>query len=116
MKARQFAALALFGLLLWIALWRGVWLTPQSLPVPVAILLHAAPLLPSAVLFLRSRPTAPFWGALGALLLFCHGVAEAWSDPAARLPALGETTLSVLLILAASWNGLRARIEKRRGV
>jgi uncharacterized membrane protein len=50
------------------------------------------------------------------LLLFCHGVSEAWSTPSTRTLAAGEIALCVLIVFAASWNGLRARLARRRGV
>jgi uncharacterized membrane protein len=86
---------------------------PSTLPPWVAVALHAAPMFPAFVLLLLRHRTAGFWGGVAALLMFCHGVMEAWTTPSARLPAWIEIALSVLLILASSWDGLRARFGKR---
>ena len=51
---------------------------------------------------------------LGLHLAFCHGVMLAWSEPALRWLALAETLLASLLVVSASWDGLRARSAARR--
>ena len=93
--------------------WHGV-LSPASgggrWPVAVFFLL---PLLPALALLLARHRRAAFWGALAALLYFCHGIMVAWSAPADRAPALAEVALSVVLIAAASWDGVRARFRRR---
>jgi uncharacterized membrane protein len=104
------AIVALFGLIL---AWHLVLAPPASLPRWLAVALHAAPLLPALVLLLLRRPTASFWGALAALVLFCHGVSEAWIAPDARTLAAAEIGLCLVLVFAASWNGLRARMRDR---
>lgn len=116
MTPRLAAASALVALLLLVLAWHFVLAPPSRMSPALAFLLHASPLLPALVLLLLGRRSAPFWGALGALLLFCHGIAEAWSDAEVTALALLETGLSVVLIFAASWDGLRARVAKRRGV
>jgi uncharacterized membrane protein len=87
---------------------------PQQIPAWLAVTLHAAPMLPAVILLLRRHRTAAFWGGVAALFLFCHGVMEAWATPTARVPALAEVALSVMLILASSWDGVRARLARRR--
>jgi uncharacterized membrane protein len=96
--------------------WHCLLAPPLRLPRALAAALHLAPLLPALALLLLRRRAATFWGAVAALLLFCHGVSEAWSQPAARALAGAEILLSVALVFAASWNGLRARLARRRGV
>ena len=109
-KLAAVSILALFALQL---AWR-LWLAPpDTVPRAVAATLHALPLLPALGLLAARRRSAAFFGALAALILFCHGVSEAWSAPQVRLLALLECALSVLLIFAASWPGLRARIGRR---
>ena len=116
MSARTFAAVLVLLLAGLILAWQ-TWLAPPvRLPRALAAALHLAPLLPALVLLLLRRRAATFWGAVAALLLFCHGVSEAWSEPAARTLAGAEIVLSVLLVFAASWDGLRARLARRRGV
>ena len=67
-------------------------------------------LLPACALR-QSTQRALLW--VGVLCLFCfsHGVAVAWSTPAARLPALIEVALSLALIGVLGW---QARHYKRK--
>jgi uncharacterized membrane protein len=114
MNARGLAAASVFALLALVLAWQLALAPPQRMPPAFAAALHALPLLPSLVLFLRRRPSAGFWGAVAALILFCHGISEAWSSADARALALAEVALSVTIIFGASWDGLRARFDKRR--
>ena len=50
------------------------------------------------------------WVGIVALFYFCHGIVAAWTTPAARVPALVEAALCVVLIGAM---GLRVRESKR---
>lgn len=116
MNARSLAGLgilALFGLVL---AWQLLLSPPLRVPPWLAASMHAAPLLPALLLLLRKDRRAPFWGALAALILFCHGVSETWSSPSTRTLSLLEIGLSLLVIFGASWDGMRARFAKRRGV
>jgi uncharacterized membrane protein len=116
MSARNVAAGLILALAALILGWQ-LWLAPPAqLSRALAAALHLAPVLPALVLLLLRHRAAPFWGGVAALLLFCHGVTEAWSVPAARALAGAEIVLSVLLVFAASWGGLRARMARRRGV
>ena len=93
--------------------WHG-WLAPATGGAHWAVAaFFLLPLLPALVLLPARHRRAPFWGALAALLYFCHGVMVAWSAPADRAPALAEVALSVALIAAASWDGVRARFRRR---
>ena len=78
-----------------------------------ALLVFALPPLLLAVPAWRGGRRAAFWAGVLGLLLFCHGVMIAWSEPAQRLPALAATALSVLVVFASSWPGLRARFGRR---
>lgn len=94
-----------------------LWIAPPTrVPATMAAALHIAPLLPAFWLLLRRDRRAVFIGALAALILFCHGVSEAWSSPTTRWLAWTEVLLCLLVIFGASWDGLRARFAKRRGV
>lgn len=104
---------ALFALALCWQLW---WFPPERVPAWLAAALHALPMLPALALTLLRRRSAAFWGGLGALFTFCHGVSEAWADAALRSAGLAEAALSVTLVMAASWGGLRQRLARRRGV
>ena len=89
------------GLAAWAALaalqllWHGWLLPPQSVPVALAIAVVPL-LLPLAAL--RKPRRALLWVGILALFYFCHGVAEAWSSPAERVPAAAEIALTLLLI------------------
>lgn len=116
MIARRIAATAILALVALALLWHLWWLRPERVPAWFAALLHAAPMLPAAVLVLLRKRSAAFWGALGALITFSHGVMEAWTAPAARIPALIEVVLSLAVVLGASWNGFLHRFGKKPGV
>ncbi|MCX7555749.1 DUF2069 domain-containing protein [Xanthomonadaceae bacterium JHOS43] len=116
MIARRITATAIIALALLAACWHLWWFPPARVPAWLAAILHAAPMLPAAVLAILQRRSAPFWGALGALMMFSHGVMEAWSNPAARGLALTEVALALAVIFGASWNGFRHRMTQRRKV
>ena len=91
-----------------------LWLAPPAvLPPMVATVAMALPILPALLLSLFRRPSAGFWGGLAALFYFSHGVMEAWSNPAATLPAWLEVLLATALVFSASWRGLQARRAAR---
>ncbi|HEU0152844.1 MAG TPA: DUF2069 domain-containing protein [Arenimonas sp.] len=100
---------ALFALLV---AWHGVLAPPQQAPWAM-VAFFALPLLPALLLSLPGHRKAGFWGALAALLYFSHGVMVAWSTPELRLLGLLEAGVSALLVVAASWDGMRARFAKR---
>ena len=52
--------------------------------------------------------TILFW-----LLYFSHGVMVAWSSPGTRMLGLLEALVSTVLVVSASWDGMRARLAKR---
>ncbi|MEZ5544400.1 MAG: DUF2069 domain-containing protein [Lysobacteraceae bacterium] len=112
MNARRLTAIALLALALLAPLWQFALAPPQRLPAWLATAVQLVPLVPGLVLFALHRRTAPFWAGLGALFAFCHGVMEAFGAPAARVPALIETALAVLVVFASSWNGLRNRFAR----
>jgi len=113
MIARVLALAGLFGLLLLQWLWHH-WIAP---PLSVAPWIYAAffciPLLPSLWLLALRHRASLLVGALAALLYFCHGVMVAMSVPQLERLALIEIALSVLVVVAASWNGLRARFTRK---
>ena len=114
MSARQATAALSFALLLLAVLWQNLLDPPQRMPLPLALILHALPLVPAILLFALRRPSAAFAAGVGALFLFCHGVMEAWGNAPMRLWGGIEIALSVALVFASSFDGLRARFAKRR--
>jgi uncharacterized membrane protein len=112
--ASRLAGVAILLLLALQLAWYG-WLSPPvHVPPWQMALAFALPILPAVVLVLLRHRRAAFWGAMAALLYFSHGVMEAWSNPAVRGLALAEVALSCLLVVAASWDGTRARFNKPR--
>ncbi|HXS72587.1 MAG TPA: DUF2069 domain-containing protein [Rhodanobacteraceae bacterium] len=87
----------------WVALaalqvvWHAWWLPPQRMPTAIALLIALLPLaLP--LFYWRVPQRALLAAGMVALFYFCHGVAEAWSAPLERAPALIEIALALLLI------------------
>jgi uncharacterized membrane protein len=80
-----------------------------------ALLVFALPPLLLAVPAWRGGRRAAFWAGVLALFWFSHGVMVAWTRPGEALLAWLEIALSLLVIGASSWAGLRARFGKRRG-
>ena len=77
-------------------------------PRPAAALSVLPPLL-LAVARWRGHRKASFWAGVLALGWFSHGVMVAWTRPAERGFALAEVALALVIVLASSWPGLRAR-------
>lgn len=113
MNAARFGLCSFWLLLLLQPAWQ-LWLSPANVlpPVLVASLL-TLPLLPPAIGLLLRRPTALFWGGIIALLHFCHGVTELWSDPTVTMLASAQVLLSTSLIGAIGWDGLQKRRAAR---
>lgn len=112
--AKQLTAVGILGLFVLQLAWHG-WLAPPVHSPPWAMaLFFAAPILPALVLLALRHRRAGFWGALAALLYFSHGVMAAWASPDVRGLALLQVALSALLVVAASWDGMRGRFARRR--
>lgn len=105
--------LAIFALLALQLAWHA-WLDPPREAHPwLMAAFFSLPILPAALLVLLRHRRAGFWGALAALLYFSHGVMAAWSSPGVLGLALAQAGLSALLVVTASWDGMRARFRKR---
>ena len=103
--ARRVLCAALAGLVLLFALWFR--------REPVALVVFA---LPAAMLLawaLRRGMRSGFWAGVLALAWFSHGVMVAWTRAPERAFALAEIALALVIVLAASAPGLRARFRKR---
>jgi len=112
-RASKLAAAAIVALLALQWLWHA-WLAPPQPPAWAVALFFSLPILPAAVLLLIGHRRAGFWGSLAALLYFSHGVMVAWSDPDVTGLAMAQILLSAVLVIAASWDGVRGRFAKRR--
>ena len=107
------------GLLAWAGLialqpvWHMWLLPPQHMPSWVLLALTVIPLL-LPLLALRNPRRALLWVGILALFYFCHGVAESWSLPSARMLAVLEILLSLSLI-GALGAGVRRKTSLHAG-
>ena len=96
--AAGFAAWA--GLVLLQPAWY-LWLAPPANGQGgLALALTLPPLLLPLLAARRGPRRMLLWIGIISLGYFCHGVVAAWTSPAARLPALLEIALCVVLIFA----------------
>jgi len=110
------ARCAFFALVLLQPAWHGWLLPPRALSAGWAVAIALLPLLPPAIGLLRGRGSAPFWSGLLSLPYFCHGVAEAWANPPARVLAVVECALALAVVFAVGMHGLRLRRQRRSGL
>ena len=87
------------------------WLAPPANGKPEFALIFMLPALLLPLFALRrGARRALLWVGIIALFYFCHGIVAAWTTPAARVPAVIEALLCVILI---GMLGLDARLAKR---
>lgn len=101
--ARLLYALTLvgyFGIMALLPVWYGWVAPPAVVPPAVAITLLGLPLFAPLRGLLHGRRYTVAWSLFLSLLYFTHGIVEAWSDSAARLPAILEILLSLLWLVA----------------
>lgn len=91
------------------AIWHG-WLHPPAPERPalavLAVLIAWLPLLALVPAARHSARRAALVGGIVSLLYFCHGVMEAWSNPAVRGLAALEIGFAIIAIF-----GLRRRTD-----
>jgi uncharacterized membrane protein len=116
MSARALALGGILGLLLLQWRWHAMIAPPSSVAPSMLVTIYCLPMLPCLILLALRHRAAMLVGAIAALLYFCHGVMFAFGEPALRAPALTEVALSVIVVVAASWNGLRARFARKSAV
>ena len=110
MKSERLALAAWLALIVLQPAWY-LWLAPPASGQSwFALLLTLPPLLLPLSALRRNLGRALLWAGIVALFYFCHGIVAAWTTPAARVPALVEAALCVVLIGAM---GLRVRESKR---
>ncbi|MBX3727453.1 MAG: DUF2069 domain-containing protein [Xanthomonadales bacterium] len=103
----------LLALLVLQLVWHGLLPPPRSALGWTALALTVLPLLAVLPGAWRGRPLPLFWANLLALVYFCHGVTEAWTEPAQRGLALLEVALAVLVVCAYGLLGIRSRRAAR---
>jgi uncharacterized membrane protein len=105
---------ALASLAMFAVLWGWSWPGGPDQRVPFWVLpaLLSLPLLPPAIGFVLRRPRAALWAGIAALFYFCHGIAEL--RVSGSIWAALEIALSLVIVLAAGWPGIAAKLAKRR--
>ncbi len=91
----------------------GLWYVRGPHALAALVVLVLPPLL-LAVAAWRGWTRAGFVGGVFALFWFSHGVMVAWSEPSQRAFALVEVLLALVVVYAASIDGMRARFGKAR--
>ena len=102
------ALLALAALYVaWFGRQPGPWAELAVFALPPALL---------AVALWRRRDVrrTAFWAGVLALAWFSHGIMVAWTRPGERGFALVEVALALVVVMAASLPGLRARFARKR--
>ena len=79
----------------------------------IALAVFALPPWLLALRLPRGGANVAFWAGMLALLWFAHGVMVAWTRIPERGFALAAVLLAVVIVLAASVPGLRARFARR---
>ena len=62
----------------------------------------------------RGGRLSTFWAGTLALLWFCHGVMEAWAEPAKRGHGLAIVALSLVIVFSVAWPALSSRFGRRK--
>lgn len=87
-----------------------LWLAPPANGNGLLALAFTLPPLLLPLLALRTTARrALLWVGIVALFYFCHGIVAAWVYPAARVPALLEVLLCVVLIATLGWAARKRR-------
>lgn len=103
----------LVAMLLLQVAWHGFLPPPRSALGWSALAIAVLPLLLVLPGAWRAQPNPLFWANLLCLLYFCHGVSEAWTQPAMRGLALLEIAIAVVVVSAYGAFGLRSRRAAR---
>jgi uncharacterized membrane protein len=86
-----------------------LWLAPPANGRGWLALVLTLPPLLLPLLALRTNPRrALLWAGIVAMFYFCHGVVAAWAVPDARVPAIAEALLCLVVISAAGKREPRA--------
>ena len=103
--------LVMAGALFALSVLFSVWFHDDRHRIAALVVFTLPPLL-ALVAVLRGGAKAAFWSGVLGLFWFSHGVMVAWSRPAEGGYAWGEIVLALVVVIAASWPGLRARFGK----
>jgi uncharacterized membrane protein len=112
MKALRVGLIA-WALLVLLQLAWYLWLAPPAnANSAFALALTLPPLLLPLLALRTGARRALLWVGIVSLFYFCHGIVAAWVIPYARLPALLETLLCVVLIGALGWDARGSRRQR----
>ncbi|MEO6171628.1 MAG: DUF2069 domain-containing protein [Arenimonas sp.] len=111
--SKRLTALGIIALLSYQVFWHCLMAPPDKAPAGLISLLFSLPLIPVSILILMKHRTFAFWGGTLALFYFSHGVMEAWTLHERWPLGVGEAVISVWVIMAASWDGMKARFTKK---
>ncbi len=112
--SKRYAILGVFAMLALQIIWYAWLAPPETLPKSVALAIALVPIAPAAILAVFRRPSAVFWAGVASLIYFCHSIAELWTTPAIWPLALLELGLSLWIIFSGNWDGLQAKLLKRK--
>ena len=114
MSARRPSRIVLAAALLALSVLYATWFHDDRHRL-AALLVFALPPLLALAGVLRGGAVAAksaFWAGVLALFWFSHGVMIAWSHRDQAGWGWAEIVLSLLVIVAGSWPGLRARFKR----
>jgi uncharacterized membrane protein len=112
--SKRYAVLGIFAMLALQIIWYTWLAPPETLPKSVGLLLAITPIAPAAILAVLRRPSAVFWAGVASLIYFCHSIGELWTTPTIWPLALLELGLSLWIIFSGNWDGLQAKLLKRK--
>jgi uncharacterized membrane protein len=112
-RSQQVAVLLQVGLCVLLAGWYGWLRPPATLQPAIAVGLMLLPSAPGLLLGALRHRSAAFWCGVSCLFYFSHGVMEAWTLPSDRWLGAAEAVLASAVVVAASWDGVRARFARR---
>jgi len=110
MNTLRLGASALLALLILQIVWHAGWMPAPSTRFWPTLAIATLPLLPGLWTCRNNLRRGVLIGGIVSLFYFCHGVSAAYGDAAARVPALIEIALTLLVIGAS---GFDARKYKR---
>jgi len=114
MKTRLPASRVLLAIsLLALSVLYGVWFHQDKHWIAAMAVFVLPPLLMLAGV-LRGSAKAAFWAGVFGLFWFSHGVMTAWSVPDEAGYAWTEIGLALMIVVSASWPGLKARSGRKR--
>lgn len=112
--SKRYALLGIFAMLALQIIWYAWLAPPETFPKSMALGLALAPIAPAVILAILRRPSAIFWAGVASLLYFCHSIAELFATPTIWPLALLELGLSLWIIFSGNWDGLQAKLFKRK--